>query len=171
MRLGPLTLEDVKEVAQWRALVPESLRTPVTLTPEMQAAFYRQVLSDQRTPHRYWAVRNHDFIGMVGLTDIQWENGLAEISLIVSPPWRGDGRGAAAVALVLEEAFERMRLETVFGECYVCNPAVHFWQRIAERYQGDITMLPRRKMWAGTLHHSLYFSIGREQWLATKERA
>jgi len=166
--LEPLSFADVEQVRLWRNETVVSLRTPFPLTAEMQAEFYQAELSDRRSGHRYWGVRNEALIGMAGLTDIQWENGLAEISLLLGPAWRRGGRGTAAVALVLEEAFSTLRLETVFGEVYQCNPAVGFWLAVAKRYGGWVTTLPRRKFWDGRLWNSIYFSIGREQWLAAK---
>jgi RimJ/RimL family protein N-acetyltransferase len=167
MRLEPLSAADVEQVRHWRNETLVSLRTPFPLTIEMQAEFYR-VISDRRSRHRFWAVRNKTLIGMAGLTDIQWENGIAEISLLLGPAWRGAGRGRCAVALVLEEAFSRLRLETVFGEVYQCNPATAFWLAIAKQYGGWVTTLPRRKWWDGRLWNSVYFSISREQWLQAK---
>ncbi|HYM24450.1 MAG TPA: GNAT family protein, partial [Vicinamibacterales bacterium] len=103
-------------------------------------------------------------VACVGLTDIQWENGLAEISLIVDPERAKCGHGAAAVKLVLAEAFDRLRLETVFGEVYSCNPATDFWIKVTEPYGAVAVRLPRRKFWNGQLFDSLYFSIAREDW-------
>jgi len=101
---------------------------------------------------------------MGGLTNIEWENGLAEISLIIDPSYRGGGRGRMAVQLLLDQAFCRLRLETVFGEVYTINPALDFWAKVARHYTADCTTLPRRKFWNGNLYSSMYFSITREGW-------
>jgi len=96
---------------------------------------------------------------MGGITNIQWENRIGEISLIVRPFKRGKGRGIEAADLLLAEAFGNMGLKTVFGECYMCNEAWHFWKKIKEMYGGLETILPNRKLWKGTFYDSYYFSI------------
>jgi hypothetical protein len=135
------------------------LRTPFFLTREMQASFYEKVCCDRSSPHRYWALRAEDrlFVGMAGLTNIQWENGLAEISLLIDPDRSGIGR--VAVDLILSEAFEQMRLHTVFGECYEHNPAMGFWKKMVEHHDGFSTRLPGRKYWGGGYRWSYYFSF------------
>jgi len=68
------------------------------------------------------------------------------------------------VRLVLVEAFERMRLATVFGECYACNPAEGFWRRQIALYSGDGVTVPRRKFWDGQLWDSWLFWFTVESW-------
>jgi hypothetical protein len=101
---------------------------------------------------------------MGGLTYIQWENRIAEISLILSPAVRSKGLGEQAVDLLLAEGFDRMGLKTIFGECYYCNDAHEFWLKITEGFGGYITRLPNRKFWAGQFWDSLYFSIDGDCW-------
>jgi len=177
LRLDVLTEADCERVRTWRNEALATLRTPYPTTAEQQADFYRRVVCDRGSMHRYYAVRRDfsdvdvqppgDLAAMGGLTFISAENGNAEISLIVAPESRERGVGRGAVELLLEEAFQRLRLETVYGEVYVSNPAaVEFWHAIATRYRGDEVVLPRRKFWAGRLWGSVYFSIAAEHWRA-----
>jgi len=96
---------------------------------------------------------------MGGLTNIQWENRLAEISLIIGPKHRKKGSGTEAVDLLFDEAFNRMGLKTVFGECYKTNTNLGFWEHIVEKYKGYSTTLPNRKFWNKEFYDSYYFSI------------
>lgn len=167
--LDVLSLEDVQRVRQWRNQDLAGLRTPYPLTREMQDEFYRDVVNNRNSQNRYWAVARADsngrgLLGMAGLTDVSYINGSAEISLIVDPGFHRHGVGTEAVAQVLRHAFDRMRLLTVFGEVYLCNPAVEFWKKIVSEHSGYITTLPNRKFWAGRLWNSLYFSIYKELW-------
>ena len=163
------TLEDCEEVRGWRNAEGSraTLRTPMMLTQEQQAAFYRDVVCDRSAPHRYWSLVGPDpvprmpkivagsmLLAFGGLTDIEWENGAAQISLIVRPDVRGHGVGREAVRLILREAFERMRLLTVHGEVYDCNPASAFWR---SRAGTNVAYVPGRKWWDGRLHGSLVF--------------
>ena len=96
---------------------------------------------------------------MIGFVGIQWENGLAEISLIVGPD-EPKGTGRAAVGLALRWAFNDLRLATVWGECYASNEAIGFWKKIvAEHPGGSAVILPRRKFWAGRLWDSYVFTL------------
>jgi len=158
--------ENMSLVNNWRATsdVRLGLRTPYMLTHEMQQQFYESVICDRNAAHRYWSVyEDHggSMKAFVGLTDISWENGHAEISLLVDPLASGKGVGREAVRLVLEEAFERMRLVTVFGECYEHNPAWAFWKRMLERFtecaDESRALVPGRKMWGGELHGGWIF--------------
>jgi len=107
------------------------------------------------------------FIGLCGLTYISWPNRIAEISLIIDPQHRSKGIGENAVDLLLVEAFDRLGLKTVVGECYHTHDGVKFWAKIAEKYRAFTAELPNRKFWAGEFHGSLYFSIDADEWMAT----
>lgn len=166
-RLRPLSADDCERVRLWRLGCRESLRTSYMLTHSQQADFYEEVVSDRHADARYFGVHSEDadrLVGMVGLGPIQVENGLAEISLILDPEERGKGIGEAAVALILEEAFDRMRLATIFGEAYECSPALGFWEKVALGYGAELVWLPRRKFWAGQFWRALIFTITAEEW-------
>lgn len=180
--LDALTRDDCRDVRIWRNAIHDlgMLRTTRRLTEQEQMTFFDEVVTNPRSPHRYFAVRLKcdyptnvpvlgklpatvcftQFVGMVGLTNIDADNGAAEISLIVSPNHRRQGIGARAVDLVLEEAFDRMRLLTVYGEVYHCNePGVTFWAQVIEKHKAIGSILPRRKFWNGRLYSATYFAI------------
>jgi len=175
--LDALTAGDCEAARTWRnqESVRLGLRTPHILTAEMQRAFYDDVVCNRSVPHRFWAVRSPavemppeplppQFNAMVGLSPISWEAGSAEISLVVDPNKQGQGVGAAAIELLLTEAFDRMRLVTVHGEVFLNNPATEFWQKQIKRWRGESTLLPRRKWWDGRLVDALYFWFQVDRW-------
>ncbi len=160
--MDALNVDDVQTVREWRLTCREGLRTPVMLGEEQQEAFYEQVVVNGIDTHRYFAVRDGDaLVAMVGLTGICWESGIAELSLITDPDpkKRGKGIGSGALDLLLREGFDSLGLQTIYGECYLCNPAIGFWERMVERHRAYWTTLPRRKRWAGKLWDAMYFSI------------
>lgn len=160
LRLDVLNRDDCQMVREWRNRNLEGLRTPFPLTEEQQDTFYDEVVCDRSLPLRYWAVREGGkLVGMVGLTDLDWYAGSGEVSLITDPSCRGKGYGSGAFDLLLQEAFGQLGLNTVWGECYECNPAIGFWHKMCAKYGAYTTKLPRRKRWAGKLWDSLYFSI------------
>ncbi len=168
--LEVLTWEDCDIVRKWRNDQLETLRTPYPLTLRQQNDFYEKVVCDRNSPHRYWAIKCFavsKLLGMGGLTNIQWENGIAEISLIVNPQNRRQCVGEKVVELLLDQAFNHMRLQTVFGECYACNPAYKFWLKIVEKYDGYTTTLSKRKFWNGNHYASVYFSVDADDFRKT----
>ena len=161
MELRAPSREDVEQVRLWRNINLAPWRTPHPLTKEMQESFYNNVVCNRDSNHRYWSIYDKGLIGFGGLTNIEWENGLAEGSLILSTGSRGQGYGSRAVQLLLDEGFGNMGLKTIYGECYECNPAVEFCKKITEQHGGYYTMIPRRKRWQGQLYDALHFSVWR----------
>jgi len=187
MKLTALTLSDLKQVRLWRNESLVSLRTSFPLTQEMQADFYANVVCNRSANARYWAIwgdvkipymqktilpdGTKEFypseanqcclIGMCGLENISWENRNAEISIIIDPDMTEKGYGAQAVDMLLEQGFNHLNLENIFGECYYCNPALLFWRKISEKYKAEEARLPYRKYWNGKYYDSLYFNINK----------
>ena len=158
MKLIPLTLHDAQTARHWRNGCREALRTPFLLTEKQQEEFYNSLSGNARV--RYWGIEiNGEMGGMGGLTGIEWENRIAEISLIIDPVLRGKGYGTKAAELILHEGFGNMNLANIYGECYECNEAIRFWRKVCLKYGAYTTLLPFRKFWDGRYYDSLYFSI------------
>lgn len=165
MRLGALSSEDCEQVRVWRNQVPNTLRTPFRLTRAMQADFYQSVVSNRHSRHRYYGLYVVDrdgggdsCVGMGGLTDVAWEAGTAEISLILAPGARGRGWGRYAVYLLLKEGFHALRLAHIYGEVNGSNQAGWaFWKHLADDWGATTTVLPARTFWDGRHWDSLYF--------------
>ncbi|MFA5130460.1 MAG: GNAT family N-acetyltransferase [Patescibacteria group bacterium] len=158
---------DCLMVREWRNDSIETLRTPYMLTEEMQRDFYKNTVCNRNANSRWWAInKDRLFIGMAGLTDIQWENGTAEISLIIHPKSRGMGYGFEAAEKILDKAFNELRLANIFGECYYCNPeGIKLWSKLCGKYQAFSVDLPCRKFFAGVFHNSYYFTILHSEYL------
>ena len=167
LRLLPLTSEDAEQARVWRndPRVRPGLRTTDMVTREQQRAFAERLLADRSSPHRYWSVVDErGLVGMAGLTDIRWADGCAEISLLLDPDREDPETRGQAVELVLVEAFDRLRLLTVYAECYESNPAIQFWNDLAARMGAPIARLPRRKWWDGRLWDSQCYAIAVDAW-------
>lgn len=164
IELRPLTLENVLTVLPWRREYRETLRTPYMLTEEMQADYYKNVICNRESRTRYWGVWAGDaFVGYGGLENISWENGNAEISLLIGPEYQRKGYGKEAVRAFLAEAFGHMRLHAVFGECYKCGPW-RFWAKLGNvdpLDEADMLgrCLPARKYHDGQFWDSYYFTF------------
>jgi hypothetical protein len=54
MKLGALIKEELELVRGWRNEEMQFLRTPYFLTKEMQEDFYRDVICNRQSEHRYF---------------------------------------------------------------------------------------------------------------------
>ena len=164
MKMTGACMENAGVVSKWRNDARDTLRTTGFCTIDIQEKFIESL--DPRE-HRYFSFYDGgDLVAFGGLTYIQWENRIAEISLIVDPDLVRQGIGSDCVDMLLDEAFNKLNLKTVFGECYKCNSAADFWFRLTEKYDGYKTVLPNRKYLDGDYFDSLYFSIDREAYAA-----
>lgn len=170
--LDPLSEEQAEIIRQERNDLPSGiLRTPFQLTHEQQMDWYHQEVCDRRSTTRYWALmapfdKTHKLermVGYGGIENIQWENGIAEMSLLIRERERGNGYGAEAVELFLEQSFDEMGLDTVFAEVYACNPNLKFWFNLDWDTE---SVLPRRKRANGRLYESHIFTWKKEYFYA-----
>ena len=83
MNMTGARMEDAGVVAHWRNDARQTLRTTGFCTIDLQEKFIENL---NPRIHRYFSfLDGGDFVAFGGLTDIQWENRIAEISLIVDP--------------------------------------------------------------------------------------
>lgn len=171
--LDVLNLGACNIVREWRNKLPETLRTPFRLTYEQQVNFYESVVCNRNSKHRYFGIFIKDFsadpkcedffndkiIGMGGITNIEFENGLGEISLILGPEFIGKGFGSQAVKLLLDVGFNQLRLNNIYGECFKCNKNIGFWEKQIKKYNAVTAILPSRKYYNGEYYDSLYFNF------------
>ena len=162
MKLKPPAIYECQEVREWRNQAMSSLRTSFPLTEEMQDDFFIETVCNRNAPHRYFSIVDGRLVAFGGITNIEWENGIGEISLIVNPELHRNGIGSDAVKLLLDYAFNTLNLNTVYGECYLCSDAHLFWRSITHQYNAFIALLPARKYWDGQYFDSLYFSVGKD---------
>jgi len=180
IELRPLSSDDMEDIRLWRNASMETLRTPYMLTEKQQDDYYRTVICNRYSTTRYWGLwwdcgdlepeRCMHFAGMGGIENIQWENRLGEISLLISPYHRGKGLGRAAVDAILDQAFNYLNLDGVWGECYFSCPATEFWRKLVTERHGYLTTLPNRKFYNGQYHSSLYFHFYRNSRLVPDNR-
>lgn len=180
VKLSMMCENDAQHIREWRNVSIQNARTPFLLTYEMQRDWYREVVCNRDSVHRYWSVM-HDcgdgvsgkpawhLSGVAGLTDIDGRVRTAEVALMVAPELRGRGIGGDAFALLLDQAFGVQNLETVFGECYLCNESLGFWKRQVEKWRGHEVYLPKRQYWDGRYWDSYWFCIDRSEWVKKKE--
>jgi len=175
LKLAPVTRPECRLVRKWRNEELQFLRTPHFLTEKMQDDFYDRFIDSRDSPHRYFSIVEEAqiyvdepislLIGMGGLTNIDWVNGTAEISLIIGPKHRGKGKGQEAVDLLLAEGFNNLRLDVIYGEVYNCGNR-GFWEKVIKRYgeEESTAELTGRKYWNGKHWGSMWFCIRRSKY-------
>lgn len=186
IRLDTLTESDLPLIVEWRKADPAGARTPYDISIEQERAWFSR-LQEPGCRDRYWALRRYDdvhqqawrvqsglpageHIGLTGLTSIEWENGRAEIALLVDPTLRGKGYGSEGVRLTLEQAFDRMRLASVYGEVYHCNKYLEFWCHQVGKYRAFMVTLTKAKWWNGQHWPAMHFTIIADGWRAWKAK-
>jgi RimJ/RimL family protein N-acetyltransferase len=173
MQLKVLSYSDVEQARIWRNDVMGMNRTPHLLTQEMQGKFYQEQVCNRQANSRYWGIHltgseNDEsiFIGMGEISSISLENRNGEIGLIMHPGYICEAE--KAIDLILDQGFNCLNLENIFGECYYCSPYINIWETICKKYNGIDASLPNRKFWNGKYYGSLYFNISREVWKKCK---
>jgi RimJ/RimL family protein N-acetyltransferase len=178
MKLKVLSMEDCEQVRLWRNECLYALRTPHPSTKEQQEEFYLNVVCDKNTNSLYRGVTTEIgkddetidmLIGMVGLENIEKENGRAEISIMINPEYQQAGFGWDAMEALLKLGFTYERIENIWGECYTSNPAINFWRKICKRYNAYTTMMKNTKLWDDVYHDSLLFNFNKEDWEACRK--
>jgi RimJ/RimL family protein N-acetyltransferase len=169
LKLDTVEWHDTEKLTDWRKANPEGARTPYMLSYEQEDKWYRDVVCDRNSPHRYWAVRENDvLVGLTGITNIEHENRRGEVALLIDPEKRGRGFGREALWLALGQAFDNMDLEQVYGECYKCNGSLAFWANLAFKHGWEVRVLPSTKRWGGKRWDSLWFAISAGNWQAMR---
>lgn len=166
MRLRDVSYEECQIVRLWRNESIDHYRTPYYLTEFMQDDFYANTICNRFGNSRFYAVDSGGFVGMVGLVGIQWENRLAEISIVIDPNKRGRGVGRESIDKLLQEGFLRLNLENIFAEVYLCNDALKFWEKIGEG-KASFHHLPYRKYLNGNYYGSYYINFNRGNYVNT----
>jgi hypothetical protein len=163
--LRALRRDDMPQILAWRSVNPEGARTPYQLTLEQQYKFYDEIVCNRDSPHRYWGVEEGgQLVGMVGITYIEWENRRGEVAILIDPQKRGGGYGKRALWLLLEQAFDRMGLASVYGNVYLCNPYLGWWGHWIGKYDWYTYYVPKAKWWSGKWEMALGFVVTSEHW-------
>jgi RimJ/RimL family protein N-acetyltransferase len=168
MKLGELTHEQAHTIRRWRNDDRRFWRTPYLLTEAMQDEWFYHI-TRRDSKHRYFAIYDGVFIGGGGLMNIDWPNSRAEISLVLDPEINSVEYRIAATYLLLEEAFDRMGLETVDGEVYDCAN-VEMSHEVMDYFNAYSAPLVNRKRWNGVLWDSTYFAYTRGEFGALRSK-
>lgn len=171
MIVQPIGFDTALEIAKWRNMSRESLRTGWT-TELQQEAFYDL---NFKADYKYWEFINNvttkkegkDVTGMTplaagGFVNIAQKD--AEIALIVHPYARKQGFGSQCIEWILHEGFANLGYETIWGEVYDCG-AVSFWSKFIVKYNATHVRKEHQKYWDFKWYDSTIFSISRGEYV------
>lgn len=161
---------DAEYLVKWRNGSLKALRTSRRTTWIEQEEFVEWCV---RNPHkiRMWRFHRDDEelayepVAYGGLEHVEWENGLAELTLLVNPTMRRQGNGRAAFRYIMQEAFYKLRLNCVWSETYRCNQdGVAFIESLRSAYGLYTVTIPDRKYYNGKYHEAVWWCMTKERW-------
>jgi RimJ/RimL family protein N-acetyltransferase len=102
------------------------------------------------------------FLGGVGLNQIDWSNGVANLGYWVRTSRSGQGIATAAARLAVTFGFEELHLNRIEITVAIANAAS---RRVAEKlgavHEG---VLPKKLLVAGQVHDAVLFSLRSDEW-------
>lgn len=169
----PVNLKVFLRALKWRNENLKTLRTPYPLTEEMQYDFYKNNICIPNSDKRFWGVvdsTSNEYVALVGLVNIEWENRLGEISLIGnSESPSEEDVFISCEELILDEllykGFFYLNLYNIYGEMYHCSDAIYRRVEMIKKYSPQQVILPNRKYWDNEYWDSLYFNINKENFV------
>ena len=109
--------EGVNDPRVWR---PIGSSTPYNL--EQEREFFEEIVSDNDTVQLLVSTEETP-VGTVGLAPIDREAGVAEVGYWITPDRWGEGIGTEATALIVQYAFDQLRLHKITARTYEFNEA------------------------------------------------
>lgn len=155
MKLRPIEKSDIEQIRKWRNEQIEILRTPFYLTEIMQDDWFENIVSDRNSKYRFYACEDKKLIGYCAL-EIHWENRQAEMGIVLGKENTKKGYGDKVADLLISEAKDRLNLDYVTFESYGNNKSKSFWIKLIDRYNGSLTIIPKRKYFNGKYYDSIY---------------
>jgi RimJ/RimL family protein N-acetyltransferase len=170
-RLRPLGFADISVIAKWLEDIEDlamfDRRLPVPLDVAAMEAEWRSDIEAPEPRTSYWFKIDDDqgeTIGMAGLTQISYIHGNALMPIFIAEGARGQGIGLRTRALLLDLAFDQLRLVRITSLHRADNVASHrLNESCAFKQEGCI----RNGCYAGGRHvDQMIFGILAEEWRA-----
>jgi len=163
MQLGPLQPENLEMYLAWRN-DPDTYRWCRQYEPlsiEQHHAWYES-LSFRPDVRMYEILdKNHNPVGVCGLTDIDEINRRAEFSLYIGTEFRGKRYAKPALAALLDKGFNVINLHLIWGETFEGNSAAVIFENLGFTKEGT-----RRDFYFrdGKYIDAHLYSITAEEW-------
>lgn len=115
LEIRPMVFDDIHEIMQW-VNEPEVLATFANFKPisfEEEAAFLLQLLKSKQD-FTYTIEYQGRYAGQVSLNKIYWAARHARLAIFIKKEFRAKGIGQEVIRLLLEKAFEEIKLHKVW---------------------------------------------------------
>ena len=109
-----------------------------TLIDEYQHEAWLEAQSESPSIKMFGVMNRTEYIGVCGLTSIDYINRNAEFSLYIEPTAQRKGFGKKALLSLLRHGFEDFGLKRIWGETYEGNPALKTFTSIGMRKEGTL---------------------------------
>lgn len=158
-RLRPLTAADFVSVATWYGQIEDlsmfDRQSPVPLSVEALETVWRKSIDDEDPRASYWfAICDADDrpVGLAGIQGIHYVHGDGVLAIMAAPGVRRRGIGIRAGVLVLDMAFDQLRLSRVTSYCRADNdPSRALIRQLGFQEEGRM----RRSWFSHGQHHDL----------------
>lgn len=136
--LGPLDPEHRDKALTWRndRRIYEWCRQFEPIAQHDHSAWFTRQAADSSL--RMYAVQSPTglFVGVCGLTSLDWVNRRAEFSLYIGPEHQKKGFAKAALSTLLSHGFRALNLHLIWGESFEGNPACAMFERLGFFHEG-----------------------------------
>lgn len=118
--------EKVYSVLNSQGIYKTTLNIPFPYPREQVGIWIRFTLKNAVHKRGYeWGLfdKNENYLGNVGVVNIDWKNKNAELTYFIGEAYWKQGYATEVVEAMLKFAFCELELERVQGRCMTCNPA------------------------------------------------
>ena len=118
--------EKVYEVINAKGIYQTTLNIPYPYPKEQVEIWMQFTLKNAQYQRGYeWGIfdKKENYIGNIGIVNIDWKNRNAEVTYFIGENYWNLGYATEVVEEVLHFAFYELELERIKGRCMTCNPA------------------------------------------------
>lgn len=136
MTLLPLEKGDLSTILEWRnnPLIYKWCRQYEPISWEAHQAWFARIQGDPSI--KMFGIYVPSLVGVCGLTSIDWVNRRAEFSLYIGPKYQSMGYGELALRALIQHGFDRLNLNSIWGEVFAGNPAMKTFLKVGFRNEG-----------------------------------
>jgi RimJ/RimL family protein N-acetyltransferase len=173
--MRPMSVDDIETVSDWLQDVEDFALFDRTLTlPPAKDAIkdmWKADFTGAKFPTAYWFIvegSDHAAVAVGGLQSVNYVHGDAVLPVLIARPARGQGLGLRVAAIMLDVAFDRLRLRRVTTFFRSDNTRTQrLISRMGFREEGRM-----RQAWFanGEYLDCIVVGILREEWYSSREK-
>ena len=136
--LAPILEKQIGQMLVWRndRRVWKWCRQSSVISEAQHTAWFRS-LPERQDVKMFSVIDDHgDFVGVAGLTSLDYINRRAEVSLYIAPAKMRSGLGFRAAKTLIDHAFDDLNLNLVWGEGFSGSPANGLFEKCGFNLDG-----------------------------------